>query len=249
METSRHTTQKSLFKPAVAGFVLAVLSILVTMSGPIGSRIGVWNYDFAVTLATGSAAVALLAAALCLAGLVTTRPGGHHRGFVFSLLGMLIVVPLIGYLLLWTYNKNTLPAIQDITTNTAEPLLFWQAPNSRVHGGRPVAILQYLYYPEIQPLILPLPADRAFDLTLEVIADKGWQLWPTSRDELHIEATERTFWFGFSDDVAIEITAIDAESSQVDMRSTSRFGGGGDGGTNANRIRSFFEALEKRSRE
>lgn len=245
----RDATDKTLFKPGVAGFVLALLALLVTVAGPVGSRIGVWNYDFAVLLATGAAPVALVGAVLCLAGVITTRPGGHHTGFLWSLSGLLMAAPLIGYLLLWTYNKKTLPAIQDVTTDVSAPQLFWHAPNSRVREGIFIVMAQKLFYPDIEPLTLPVPADRAFDLVLEVIDDNGWQLWPPNREELHVEATHRTFWFGFSDDVSIDITPVDDRSSVVNMRSASRFGGGGDGGTNANRIRGFFKALEKRSRE
>ena len=89
-----------------------------------------------------------------------------------------------------------------------------------------------------------MPAEQVFDLALEIAEDRGWTLWNPSRDDLHIEATERTFWFGYSDDVSIEISELEANSSQVDMRSTSRYGGGGDGGTNANRIRAFFKDLQ-----
>lgn len=95
------------------------------------------------------------------------------------------------------------------------------------------------------------PADtptRAYDLALELGREKGWQLWSPSREELHIEATDKTFWFGFSDDVVIHITALSATTSKVDMRSTSRSGGSSsDAGTNARRVRSFLAALCERA--
>ncbi len=247
MSMHKQTTQKPLYKPAIIGLVLIILSMLAVMAGPIGSRIGWWDYTLAITIVKWSAYAAIFASVICLSGLVAARPGGKRRGFVYSLLGLIIIVPMLLFLQSWKEAKDTLPPIQDITTNTENSLTFWYAPNSQIYGGAHIAALQEEFYPDIQPLLLPIPADKAFDLSVDIIRKKGWELWDPSRDELHIEATEVTFWFGFSDDVIIHITEIDEGNSQIDMRSTSRFGGGGDGGTNASRIRSFFKALKKRS--
>ena len=61
-----------------------------------------------------------------------------------------------------------------------------------------------------------------------------------------VEATVTTFWYGFKDDVVIRLTEVDA-GTRADMRSASRFGSGGDGGTNANRIRTFLAALQEQT--
>ncbi len=242
-------TKKRLYLPAIIGFVLIVLSILAAMSGPIGSRIGWWDFDYAVAIAKWSAYVAMFGALLCFSGLIFARPGSNHRGFIISLLGIILFVPMLLFLQSWKEAKLTSPPIQDITTTTENLPTFWYAPNSRDYGGDVIAALQEEFYPDIKPLILPVSMDKAFDLSVELINDYGWQLWAPSRDEMHIEATQKTFWFGFSDDVVIHITKIDQNNSRIDMRSSSRFGGGGDGGTNANRIRMFFSDLKERSQQ
>ena len=56
-----------------------------------------------------------------------------------------------------------------------------------------------------------------------------------------IEAIDRTFWFGFADDVVIRIRPTDA-GSRIDVRSVSRVGVS-DMGTNAARIRAFLAQL------
>ncbi len=244
--------QKKVFKkprylPAYIGFGLILLSILAAITGPIVSRIGWWDFDAAVLVFKWSSYVGLAAAGLCLSGLVFARPGGKRRGFVVSLLGLLIIVPMILLLYSWKEAKQTLPPIQDITTNSENPPTFWYAPNPRVYGGISVSAYQEEAYPDIKPLLLAVSVNKAFDLVIEVIHDKGWQLYDPNREEMHIEATESTFWFGFSDDVVIHITESENGGSRIDMRSASRFGGGGDGGTNARRIRSFFKALKDRA--
>jgi uncharacterized protein (DUF1499 family) len=59
--------------------------------------------------------------------------------------------------------------------------------------------------------------------------------------EGRIEATARTGWIGFRDDVVIRVTA-GGEEALVDVRSKSRVGRG-DAGMNARRIREFRAQL------
>ncbi len=239
-------TKKPIYKPTIIGFGFIVLSILIAVAGPLGSRIGWWNYDFAVIILKWTAYGGIAASVLCLSGLIAARPGGKRRGFIYSLLGLIFIIPMLLFLQSWKEAKQTSAPISDISTNTEDPPSFWYAPNARTYGGFEIETLQNEFYPDIQPLILPVSANKAFDLVIDVVHQKGWQLWEADPGELHIEATATTFWFGFHDDVIIQVTKIDKNSSQIDMRSTSR-ATGGDGGTNANRIRSFFKALEKRT--
>ena len=69
----------------------------------------------------------------------------------------------------------------------------------------------------------------------------GWELLESDPAGLRIEATDRTFWFGFADDVVVRITEA-GDGSRVDVRSLSRVGGG-DLGANANRVREYLAAL------
>ena len=55
------------------------------------------------------------------------------------------------------------------------------------------------------------------------------------------EASDRTRWFGFTDDIVVRVTAAGA-GSRVDVRSVSRIGRG-DFGTNAARVRRFLAAV------
>ena len=59
--------------------------------------------------------------------------------------------------------------------------------------------------------------------------------------EGRLEATDRTRWFGFRDDVVVRVRP-DGTGSRVDVRSVSRVGRS-DLGTNARRIRAFLDSL------
>ena len=60
--------------------------------------------------------------------------------------------------------------------------------------------------------------------------------------EGRIEPTDSSFWFGFTDDIVIKITAL-AGRSRIDIRSVSRVGRS-DVGANAARIRRFITAMK-----
>jgi uncharacterized protein (DUF1499 family) len=69
----------------------------------------------------------------------------------------------------------------------------------------------------------------------------GWEIVAEDANSYRIEATARTPFVAFKDDVVIRIQAKSAET-HLDIRSKSRIGRG-DMGVNAKRIREFREQL------
>lgn len=139
------------------------------------------------------------------------------------------------------------PPIHDITTDTENPPRFvaavaLNAPGRTDYGGAALAEQQRAAYPDLQPVMLSdAPAD-AFDRVLAAVERMGWVLLARDPDSLRIEATARTFWFGFEDDIVIRIAEAGEADSRVDVRSLSRVGVG-DLGANASRVRAFVAAL------
>jgi uncharacterized protein (DUF1499 family) len=90
--------------------------------------------------------------------------------------------------------------------------------------------------------------DRPPSTTAEAVArDLGWRIAEADPAEGRIEAVDRTFWFGFRDDVVIRITEAEDGRTRLDVRSASRVGRS-DLGTNARRIRDFLTRLQERVR-
>jgi hypothetical protein len=138
--------------------------------------------------------------------------------------------------------------IHDITTDTANPPQFAailplrkDAPNPADYGGPAVAELQKKGYPDLRTEILNLPTNAAFERALATARALGWRIVAAIPEQGRIEATDTTFWFGFTDDIVIRITAA-GERSLVDVRSVSRVGKS-DVGTNAKRIREYLKRL------
>lgn len=138
------------------------------------------------------------------------------------------------------------PPIHDITTDTDDPPAFVAAVPLNAPGRTDydpaVAGLQRAAFPDLGPAMLPVPPADAFDRALEAVREMGWELLADDAGALRIEATDRTFWFGFEDDVVVRVTADGEAGSRVDVRSLSRVGVG-DLGVNARRVRELVAAL------
>jgi len=239
------TTPRPVSPPAAIGLGFAIAAMIGAIAGALGPRLGWWDFDVAVLVVRWSAYAGVPAAVLCLLGMLHARRG--RRGMGHAALGLILLIAMLALPVYWRFVERDLPPIHDITTDTLEPPDFWVAPNSRMYGGAAIAAMQRRAYPDIAPLVLAVPVGEAFDQALRVVRENGWEVLDAERDEGRIEATDTTFWFGFKDDIVVRVSA-NVAGSRVDVRSASRFGGGGDGGANANRIRAFLGAIEERLR-
>ncbi|HEV2334660.1 MAG TPA: DUF1499 domain-containing protein [Stellaceae bacterium] len=151
----------------------------------------------------------------------------------------------------WHYNemRGIYPAIHDITTDWDNPPQFSAIlplreaarANSVAYEGAAVSDRQRKAYPDIVPLTLDLAPAEALERAFEVARQLGWAIVASDPAAGRIEASQRTRWFGFTDDIVVRVTAADA-GSRVDVRSVSRVGRG-DFGVNAARVRRFLAAL------
>jgi uncharacterized protein (DUF1499 family) len=119
------------------------------------------------------------------------------------------------------------------------------APNSADYAGAALAAQQRAGYPDLGPARLAAPPDQVFARAVEIARGLGWQIVAAVPAEGRLEATDRTRWFGFRDDVVVRVTA-EGTGTRVDVRSVSRVGRS-DLGTNARRIRRFLEAVQAAS--
>jgi uncharacterized protein (DUF1499 family) len=242
--------KRSISWVVILGAGLAVASALVLLAGPVGYRLGIVSLRVALlTLLRWGAYGAIAAAMVSLAGLVVTltRPRETRRGILLAAISLLAGVVVLGMLGRFRLGSPK-PPIHDITTDTQEPPeyvavlpLRVTVPNTTEYGGEKIASQQRAAYPDLQPLVLNVPPQQAFDRALATVREMGWELVAADATAGRIEATDTTFWFGFKDDVVIRVRPADG-GSRIDVRSLSRVGGG-DAGTNAKRIRAYLDAL------
>ena len=232
----------------LSGFGLALVSgLLLAFSGP-GSRLGLWNFRAGFSLLKWAMFGGLASLVLCAAGLFLSLHSKTYSGLYFAGAGLLIGLVIAVVPLNARRTADSVPRINDITTDTQEPPEFSALPAPRagadtpaVYGGQEIAAQQLKAYPQVKPVILQLPPAEAFEKALATAKALGWEITAADKPAGRIEAVDTTFWFGFKDDIVIRVRA-EGNGSRLDIRSRSRVGKS-DLGTNAKRIMKFSENM------
>jgi uncharacterized protein (DUF1499 family) len=224
-------------------FVIPVAGAVLLLLGPLGARAGMWGYLVGFLLVALAVLLAVVGGLLALVLAFRTQAPLAIAGTVLALIIVAIPVRVV-------LSFRRAPAIHDITTDVGNPPRFERvvalrqgARNPAEYDGAEVAARQRAAYPDLQPLIVALPRQQAFDRALAAARQLGWDVIDSEAAAGRIEAVDTTFWFGFKDDVVIRIGGEGA-ASRVDVRSKSREGVG-DGGTNARRVRAFLAAMQR----
>jgi uncharacterized protein (DUF1499 family) len=233
--------------PALA-FLVTVASLVLLAAAPVSWRLHLLPLKVSFTLLMDAGLVGKGAAFLAALGLVLAR-----RSLSWIRVALLSCVILLGLTFTyvpWHLRQQHTPPINDITTDTANPPAIVAALPARqaeqavsaVYGGPSVAEKQAAAYPDIAPVIVPMPMSHAFELAFSTAkAMPGWQILAVDPQAGTIEATQASLWFGFVDDIVVRVTP-DGDGSRIDIRSHSRQGRG-DLGVNAARIRKYIAAL------
>ncbi len=122
-----------------------------------------------------------------------------------------------------------------------------EAESERTVDGETV---EPAYDRPIEPVYFDQSPGEIASYALQIAEDRGWDIFsrPETGQDVErttLEATETSTWFGFKDDVAIRIRAVEG-ATRVDMRSISRVGLS-DLGMNARRVSTFMDELESRA--
>jgi uncharacterized protein (DUF1499 family) len=231
--------------------LLAVIAVLLLSLAPFGWRVGWWGYSFSLlTLMPYAAYVGLAAAIVSALLLLFARRAIGAFGDAIAL-AALVAGGLVAYVP-WHYRTlaRSVPPIDDITTDTHNPPAFValvplreaEHSNPSTYAGAKTAALQKQDYPDIAPVFLTLGPDKAFALALATAKEMDWTIVTTDPAKDRIEADQRSFWMGFTDDIVLRVTAS-GSGSRVDMRSASRHGRS-DFGVNAARVRAYLARLK-----
>jgi uncharacterized protein (DUF1499 family) len=238
--------------------LLALAAAVLLALGPLGWRAGWWHFRVGfTTLMPWAAYCGLAAIAVALVALVVGRRTNSARQIGIGIVA-LIIGGVIAYVP-WHYSqmRGIYPAIHDITTDWDNPPQFVailplrQAAeaNPVAYEGAKISDQQRRAYPDIAPLTLELAPAEAFPQALKAAEQQGWTIVasdpPTGSGTGRIEASQRSRWFGFTDDVVVRIAPA-GSGSRIDVRSVSRVGRG-DFGVNAARVGRYLAALRAAS--
>lgn len=251
--------------------ILAFAGPLTFMAAGLGTKIGLWSWKFGLgTLSQKVGPVLLIACGVFAVIAILLSLMAPKKGFFVGAFALFIPLVGLGQLAGVKNIVTSLPLIHDITTNTQDVPTFTEAilsQRSKVEGvntvdyagkmapthekdadGEPimelVSALQTQAYPKVRPLILSAAPDVVFGQARAIASDMGWKIKSEDVNAGLIEATDSTFWYGFTDDVIIRIRPSEGGGSIVDLRSVSRVGTS-DMGANAKRIRIFLNKMSK----
>ncbi len=251
MRYYEHISQK-----AGWSFRIALLSVLVFAGAFVWHRFFGLPTPIALKVLGGAVAGAVISLTLAVAALVSIWNEGHEgagRAFGAVLLSALVLaVPL------WSLpSLLRLPRLYEVTTDPSAPPAFdrvakiRQGPANPVHYEPSFGALQAAAYPDIKPLQVQRPLIDVYSSVREVVKTLNWKVLDEQAPEQtrtgYIEAVDRTFLFGFTDDIAIRVTGS-PKMAKIDIRSSSRFGQH-DLGRNAQRIRRFMTEVKLRLAE
>lgn len=240
---ARWTTRLAVYAAALAfvallGHRFASMSTLTAFNLVLVSFIGAF-----VALILGVASAAIIWRHGCAGAYRTT-------------LGIVLSLALLGWPLAFLPLYRDLPAINDVSTDTASPPKFVELVKLRGAGANSstyplvFAKAQAEAYPDLKPMLIDRPVEETFEIAREAVFRQKMTIvreqapdGKTGNSGL-IEAVDRTLVFGLHDDIALRIDG-DGIRSRIDLRSASRFGRH-DLGRNAERMRRLMREIVAR---
>jgi uncharacterized protein (DUF1499 family) len=232
---------------------LAVFAVVAVVVSIVIVRFGFLEMKPALATFFGALGCAGLSILVGLAAFVAIWQNGT-RGMSRILLAFLIDAVVLAYPAYLGLQYRRLPAIHDITTDPIDPPRFealaplrnGDGTNTAVYAGLYSAEQQRRSYPDIEPIELQIPAERAYQLSLQLANKRKWLIIDERAPQPprrigRIEAVARTPIMGFREDVSIRVSA-DGDDSRVDIRSSSRYFES-DLGSNAARVSKFIDDL------
>jgi uncharacterized protein (DUF1499 family) len=229
--------------------LLALASALLALGAGPGTRLHWWHFGVGFQVLAWGARVG---AAAAVVGLLVAVGGGWLRRWTVLALATLALamgVAALAVPLTLLHRARSVPPIHDITTDWEHPPAFESllglragATSPAAYDGAETARLQQQAYPDIRPARFSETPAQVFAAVQRVAGRLGWHVVAAVPEQGRLEATDTTFWFGFTDDVVVRVQAAEGGGARVDIRSKSRVGRS-DLGTNAARVRRFLHDL------
>jgi uncharacterized protein (DUF1499 family) len=232
---------------------LAVFSVVAVLVSILIVRFGFLEMKPALATFFGALALAGLSILIGFAAFAAIWQNGT-RGMGRIMLAFLIDALVLAYPAYLAVQFRRLPQIHDITTDPIDPPRFealallrtGDDTNAAVYAGLYSAEKQRKAYPDIEPVQLEIPVERAYAITRQLVNKRKWLVIDERppkppRQIGRIEAVARTPIMGFREDVSIRVQP-DGDDSRVDIRSSSRYFES-DLGSNAARISRLIDDL------
>ena len=232
------------------GVALIALSVILMALAGLGSRWGWWYFTTGFALLKWAAYAAIASSFVTVVAALFVHGAYRNRSLALAAVAVVIALGVVSVPWRMLRAARALPPIHDITTDMSDPPAFVAlhdrrpgAINAVEYGGPKVAAEQAAGYPDIAPAILDISPARALERAVSVAHKLDWTVVAVDTTAGRMESSDRTAWFGFTDDQVVRVRPAPT-GSRVDIRSLSRVGGS-DVGMNARRIRTFLAAMRE----
>lgn len=237
-------------KLAWAALVLAVVPALAVLAAGYGHRTGSVSYQTGFAVLRWAVWISAAGAVLGIVALLRAFAGGRRRGWGAGLVAIIVGLGFVAVpAYYWFVVLPSVPRIHDISTDTETPPAFVAIaalrmgyPNPPAYDGPETAALQKNAYPDLLPLRVAKPPAEVFPAAMDTAQALGFEIVNASPQDGRIEASQRSLFFGFIDDIVIRVQR-DGTGARIDVRSKSREGRS-DFGVNAARVRKVLALLK-----
>lgn len=235
----------------LAKFVLflGLIGLAALPVGALGHRLGLWSHYTGFALVFTGIVLAVIVVVLGVATLVFSVTRHRPVDRTPAVVGIVASVLVLGWMGIQYTKAISSVLTNDIATDRDDPPAFDHIVSLRGVGANPLdyteeeAQSQADGYPDIAGIRTSGSRADSFGKAVAIARELGWEIVNEDPEAGLVEATDRTFWFGFVDDIAIRIRD-DGSDIAIDLRSVSRVGLS-DLGVNAARIRSFLERWDE----
>lgn len=241
------------------GWITALLALVTPvwfLIAALGTKLGFWDWPFGLVRMTLDIGPKLILACLIAGGsmailLILYRIIAKRSFGVVSVPIMALLVAVGGYGGRYVYDglADSRPVIFDITTDAEDPPHFTPAYAARRGAAErsldfdPTGMAaQAEAYPDITSLVVERDARQVFRDALHYAREQGWRIGTASDSAGMFEAGAESLMFGFRDDIAVRVMALEDGRSRVDIRSLARQPVH-DLGRNARRVERFLAAM------
>ena len=231
----------------LGGVALALLAI-----GPLLTHLGVTSPMQGFAVFQLGLLLGLVTLVVSVIGVLRTGPSSGREGRSQAVTGLVLGAAVLAVVGFSARDGAGVPAINDITTDLADPPAFVVANNLEANRGRDMsypgeefAAQQRGAYTDLAPIPHPGSPAQAYSDVRAAVTVLGWEVILEDAEARRIEANETTRIVRFVDDVVVRVRASDGGGSVIDVRSKSR-DGRGDLGANAKRIRALRDTLASR---
>jgi uncharacterized protein (DUF1499 family) len=214
------------------------VALLVLLSGP-ATKFGLLPWQ------AGLGIFALAALLAGIGGLFSVVAALRRRGGRVTVIAAAAGVAAFAVLMSSVVTGRSVPPINDITTDPANPPVFIAiTAETRGADAGPLAYdpsfaaQQAAAYPGVRPLLVASPPAEVFPRMLAAAEAMDWAIVASDPVAGRIEATATVPWWGFKDDIVV-VMSPDGSGTRVDVRSKSRVGKS-DLGVNAERIQEYL---------